>query len=126
MTPPLLLNENVPLPSANRLRGAGWDVLAIAESHASIDDTGVMRLAATHHAGSSLSFYASSSIPSTCDTDGSPLADQTRAECPINRILRQLPTTDFRDTLHVRPDPQFPGTSRRPGHSAAPRAVLSA
>jgi hypothetical protein len=45
MTPPLLLNENVPLPSANRLRGAGWDVLAIAESHVSIDDTGVMRLA---------------------------------------------------------------------------------
>jgi predicted nuclease of predicted toxin-antitoxin system len=34
-----------PLPSVNRLREAGWDLLAIAESHASIDDTAVMRLA---------------------------------------------------------------------------------
>jgi hypothetical protein len=45
MRPRLLLNENVPLPSVKRLRGAGWDVLAIAESHASIDDATVMRLA---------------------------------------------------------------------------------
>jgi predicted nuclease of predicted toxin-antitoxin system len=45
MRPPLLLNENVPLPSANRLREAGWDVLVIAETHASIDDPAVMRLA---------------------------------------------------------------------------------
>jgi predicted nuclease of predicted toxin-antitoxin system len=45
MRPRLLLNENVPLPSVKRLRGAGWDVLAIAESHASIDDAAVMRLA---------------------------------------------------------------------------------
>jgi predicted nuclease of predicted toxin-antitoxin system len=45
MRPPLLLNENVPLPSVNRLREAGWDVLAIAETHASIDDPAVMRLA---------------------------------------------------------------------------------
>jgi predicted nuclease of predicted toxin-antitoxin system len=45
MTPRLLLNENFPQPSVNRLREAGWDVLAIAEAHASIDDPAVMRLA---------------------------------------------------------------------------------
>lgn len=45
MTPPLLLNENFPLPSVKRLRSAGWDVLAIAESQASIDDAAVMRSA---------------------------------------------------------------------------------
>lgn len=45
MRPRLLLNENVPLPTAKRLRAAGWDTLTIAEGHASIDDSAVMQLA---------------------------------------------------------------------------------
>jgi predicted nuclease of predicted toxin-antitoxin system len=45
MRPRLLLNENVPLPAARRLRAGGWDVLAIGESHVSADDISVMALA---------------------------------------------------------------------------------
>jgi hypothetical protein len=95
MTPPLPLNENVPLPSANRLRGGGWDVLAIAESHASIDNTGVLRLARDTSRWLITEFLRVRSRQITC------------AECPIIRLLRQLPTTDFRDTLHVSPDPKL-------------------
>jgi len=43
--PAWLLNENVPAPAVARLRVQGWDVLAIAESHASIEDTTVLALA---------------------------------------------------------------------------------
>ena len=43
--PAWLLNENIPAPSVSRLRDTGWDVLAIAESHASIDGTSVLALA---------------------------------------------------------------------------------
>jgi predicted nuclease of predicted toxin-antitoxin system len=45
MRPRLLLNENVPLPSAKLLRASGWDALAIADGYSSIDDATVMRLA---------------------------------------------------------------------------------
>jgi len=45
--PAWLLNENIPAPAVARLRAAGWDVLAIAESHASIEDTCVLALAST-------------------------------------------------------------------------------
>jgi predicted nuclease of predicted toxin-antitoxin system len=45
--PAWLLNENVPAPAVARLRAAGWDVLAIAESHASLADTAVLALART-------------------------------------------------------------------------------
>ena len=45
MRPRWLLNENIPLPAARKLRASGWDVLAIAESAASAADTDVMALA---------------------------------------------------------------------------------
>jgi len=45
MKPRLLLNENVPQPSATRLRATGWDVLVIAQDYSSIDDMAVLRLA---------------------------------------------------------------------------------
>lgn len=40
-----LANENFPAPSVAVLRAAGHDVLFIAESHASVDDTEVLALA---------------------------------------------------------------------------------
>ncbi len=43
--PSWLLNENIPAPAVARLRATGWDVLSIAESHASIDDRSVLALA---------------------------------------------------------------------------------
>jgi hypothetical protein len=43
--PAWLLNENIPAPAVARLRNGGWDVLAIADSHASIEDTAVLALA---------------------------------------------------------------------------------
>ncbi len=45
MRPRWLLNENFPQPSVQRLRAAGWDVLAVAESATSAADTAVMALA---------------------------------------------------------------------------------
>lgn len=45
MRPRWLLNENFPMPSVRRLRTAGWDVLAVAESAASAADPAVMALA---------------------------------------------------------------------------------
>lgn len=47
MKPPLLVNENFPAPSTAKLRAAGWDVLAIADRHASLPDEGVLALACT-------------------------------------------------------------------------------
>ena len=41
----LLLNENFPAPSVAILRQAGFDLISIAESHASIDDVDVLALA---------------------------------------------------------------------------------
>lgn len=41
----LLLNENFPAPSVAILRHAGFDLLSVAESHASIDDVDVLALA---------------------------------------------------------------------------------
>lgn len=41
----LLLKENFPAPSAKILRETGYDVLAIAESHAGIDAVDVLALA---------------------------------------------------------------------------------
>jgi len=41
--PAWLLNENVPTPAVARLRDQGWDVLAIAESHASVFDGETVR-----------------------------------------------------------------------------------
>jgi predicted nuclease of predicted toxin-antitoxin system len=41
----LLLNENFPAPSTAILRQAGFDLVSIAESHASIDDVDVLALA---------------------------------------------------------------------------------
>ena len=41
----LLLNENFPAPSVAILRQAGFDLISIAESHASIDDMEVLALA---------------------------------------------------------------------------------
>jgi len=45
MRPRWLLNENFPLPAVRKLRAAGWDVLAVAESAVSAVDTYVMALA---------------------------------------------------------------------------------
>ena len=45
MSARLLLNENFPAPSTRRLRGAGLDVLAIAETFAGMDDVDVLALA---------------------------------------------------------------------------------
>lgn len=45
MKPLLLANENVPLPSVEVLRTAGYDVLAIAEAHRGISDQEVLNLA---------------------------------------------------------------------------------
>jgi predicted nuclease of predicted toxin-antitoxin system len=45
MRPRLLLNENMPIPAARRLRAAGWEVLHIAEQYASVTDEAVMALA---------------------------------------------------------------------------------
>jgi predicted nuclease of predicted toxin-antitoxin system len=45
MRPRWLLNENFPLPGVRKLRSAGWDVHAIAESAVSAADTDVMALA---------------------------------------------------------------------------------
>ncbi|WP_295450851.1 DUF5615 family PIN-like protein [uncultured Thiodictyon sp.] len=45
MKPRLLLNENMPIPAARRLRAAGWEVLHIAEQYASVTDEAVMALA---------------------------------------------------------------------------------
>lgn len=36
MKPRLLLNENMPIPAARRLRATGWEVLHIAEQYASV------------------------------------------------------------------------------------------
>jgi predicted nuclease of predicted toxin-antitoxin system len=47
MKPRLLLNENMPVPAAKRLRTAGWEVLHIAEQYASVTDEAVMALACT-------------------------------------------------------------------------------
>ena len=45
MKPRWLLNENFPVPAVRRLRAAGWDVLAIAESATSAADVDLMALA---------------------------------------------------------------------------------
>lgn len=45
MKPRWLANENLPLPAVLKLRGAGWDVYAVAEGAASSADTDVMALA---------------------------------------------------------------------------------
>lgn len=45
MRPRWMVNENFPLPAVRKLRAAGWDVLAIAESAAGAADTDVMALA---------------------------------------------------------------------------------
>ncbi len=45
----LLLNENFPAPSVAILREAGFDLISIAESHASIDDVDVLALAVRDH-----------------------------------------------------------------------------
>ena len=41
----LLLDENFPSPAIHALRSAGFDVLAIAENYASINDPEVLALA---------------------------------------------------------------------------------
>ncbi len=43
----LLLDENFPLPAVRKLKLTGWDIQAIAETHASIDDREVLLLACT-------------------------------------------------------------------------------
>lgn len=45
MNLPLLANENLPYASVLRLRELGFDVLAIAENHASISDRKVIKIA---------------------------------------------------------------------------------
>ena len=45
MTVRVLLNENFPAPAQNRLREAGYDVLAIRERHAGLPDEEVLALA---------------------------------------------------------------------------------
>jgi predicted nuclease of predicted toxin-antitoxin system len=45
MRPGWLLNENFPMPAVDRLRAAGWDVVAVAECSASAADPDVMALA---------------------------------------------------------------------------------
>lgn len=45
MTPRLLANENFPQPSVIVLCDAGYDVVAISESHRSVKDTEVLSLA---------------------------------------------------------------------------------
>ena len=47
MKPALLVNENFPAPSTEKLRSEGWDVLAIAEQSASLPDREVMESART-------------------------------------------------------------------------------
>lgn len=47
MKPLLLANENFPQPSIILLREAGYDVLAIAESHKSVSDREVLSIAVT-------------------------------------------------------------------------------
>ena len=47
MKPMLLANENFPQPSVILLRDAGYDVLAIAESHKSVKDREVLSIAVT-------------------------------------------------------------------------------
>lgn len=42
MTPPLLVNENFPVPSLKSLRAAGFDVLAVAEDMPGASDRTVL------------------------------------------------------------------------------------
>lgn len=43
--PAWLLNENIPLQTAHRLRASGWDVAAISELAAGVTDAQVMQMA---------------------------------------------------------------------------------
>ncbi|EIC21110.1 DUF5615 family PIN-like protein [Thiorhodovibrio frisius] len=47
--PAWLLDENFPEPAVAHLRASGWDVLAISDTHAALDDADVLSLALDEH-----------------------------------------------------------------------------
>lgn len=79
--PAWLLNENVPAPAVARLRARGWNVLAIAESHASIEDTCVLALAS-----------AEQRWLATFDRDYGELIFRRRLPAPPVTLLLRVPS----------------------------------
>ena len=113
MTPRLLLNENYPLPSVKLLRGAGWEVLAIAESHASIDDVAVMRLA-----------RESSRWLITFDLDYGELVFRQHLPPPLVLLLRVPSYLPEDPAAWI--DRLYRGNNLQGGHSASTMAKLYA
>lgn len=79
--PAWLLNENIPAPSVARLRASGWDVLAIAESNASIADTAVLARA-----------QAEQRWLATFDRDYGELIFRRRLPAPPVTLLLRVPS----------------------------------